>query len=126
MRHAPCEMTCIVIRDRWLDGQWRGWRNSRPHTGARRHNGHKQPHSYEPNGRRNKLVHPPHASAEAEYRPSPAMQKMEATSSYDLGPEGGKPQTIGSRVHAPEMGSEIASRAPRVSGVHACNHARST
>ena len=92
MRHAPCGVTCIVIRDRpaRLDGQWRGWRNSRPHTGARRHNGHKQPHSYEPNGRRNKLVHPPHASAEADYRPSPAMQEMEATSSYDLGPESGK------------------------------------
>ena len=30
------------------------------------------------------------------------------------------PQTIVSQVHAPEMGSEIALRAPRVSGVHAC------
>ena len=41
----------------------------------------------EPNGTRSKLVHPARASAEAEYHPIPAM---EATSTYDLGPEGGK------------------------------------
>ena len=38
----------------------------------------------EPNGTRSKLVHPARASAEAEYHPIPAM---EATSTYDLGPE---------------------------------------